>query len=114
MRSIFRRGPSDPYSDREPFPFTSAGPAGATPLRSPLALLLVGLALLGFGIALIGWALATALAEPAEAPPLWQLVGMSALLLLIPLPMVWIGVVRLRWQRQHRRLTGSQPVSYRD
>ena len=98
---------------REPFPVSSHGVAGTTPLRSPRALLLTGLALGLLGVGLVVWAVA-AYAAGTSGMQLWQLIGMSLLLLVIPVPLLWIGLARVLWQRRYRRFTGSDPVLYRD
>jgi hypothetical protein len=107
------RSPDDPQGLREPFAVSRHGMAESTPLRSPLAMFLVGLGLLAGVLALLVWVWLTSLAQPGGMV-VWQLVLLSLALLLVPLPVLWIGAVRLAWQRRYTRVTGSPPVLYRD
>lgn len=107
------RSPDDPQGLREPFPVSRHGMAESTPLRSPLGMFLTGLGLALGVIALLAWVWTTSLADP-HGMPAWQLTLLSLVLLLIPLPILWIGAVRLAWQRRYTRVTGAPPTPYRD
>lgn len=108
------RHPDDPDGLREPFPVSRHGVAGTTPLRSPLGMLLVGAGLELLALLLVGWAVLTSSAQGGAAMATWQLVALCVVLLVVPLPLLWMGAVRVSWQRRYTRVTGSAPVPYDD
>ena len=105
--------PDDPLGLREPFAVSRHGMAESTPLRSPLGMFVAGLLLLIGVVALLAWVWMVSLADP-DGMAVWQLILLSLVLLLVPLPVLWIGAVRFAWQRRYTRVTGSPPVPYRD
>jgi hypothetical protein len=92
--------------DAEPFPYPPNSPYR---LRSPLGLTIVGgiltLGSIVFLIAMIGLAL-----QPRYSADAGVIITMCCLLVAGTALTLWIGIVRLRWQRGYLRKHGVLPV----
>ena len=60
-------------------------------------------------IALTVWAARGFAAGSAGNLQLWQLVLLGVVLVVVPVPLVWVGAVRTRWWLRYRSATGRFP-----
>ena len=93
---------------REPYPVSSGFPDN-TPIRSPLGLLAAGVLLEVLTIALTVWAAVRFAAGTGGNLQLWQLVLLGVVLVVVPMPLIWIGARRTRWWLRYRAETGHFP-----
>jgi len=94
---------------REPYPMGRSNDSEHTPVRSPIGLLAIGVALEVMTIALTVWATLAFATGTARNLQLWQLVLLGVVLVVVPLPLVWVGAVRTRWWLRYRSATGRSP-----
>lgn len=98
---------------REPYRVGVAIDSEHTPVRSPLGLLASGFVLALLTIALTVWSAMEFAAGRGGNLQLWQLVLLGVVLVVVPVPLVWIGAVRTRWWLRYRRETGRLPVPWK-
>lgn len=94
---------------REPYRVGRAIDSEHTPARSPLGLLAIGVVLEVLTITLTVWAAMGFAAGRAGNLQLWQLVLLGVVLVVVPMPLVWIGAARTRWWLRYRSATGQFP-----
>jgi hypothetical protein len=101
-----KRAKRDP--DKEPFPYPAYYRWAA--IRNPTALTIVGAVLLAAGLVAYAYIL-TFLGAPAGPQRLSPAVAVLAAVIPIAFAIVlWIGIVRLRWQRSYIRRHGVKPA----
>jgi hypothetical protein len=94
--------------DIEPFPYPAYYRWAA--IRNPTALTIVGAVLLAIGVVGYGYAL-TFLGAPAGPQRLSPAVAvLGAVIPIAGAIVLWIGIVRLRWQRSYIRRHGVKPA----
>ena len=99
-------GPREPYR-------VSRSDSENTPIRSPLGLLAAGVVLEVLAVALTVWAAIVFAAGRGGNLQLWQLVLLGVVLVVVPMPLVWIGAARTRWWLRYRSETGQFPDPWR-
>ncbi len=105
--------PDDRDGLREPFAFAGGVDPDRTPVRSPWALLAIALVVQLVMLVAAVMSIRGYLADSSPDRPLWlPLLGTS--LVLLPVPLVWVGIVRVRWLLRYRRATGQSPIIVRD
>jgi hypothetical protein len=109
--------PSDPRGLREPFP-VHPGQQNffGSPVRSPVAALVIGSLVLLGGLVLLGVTISH-LAAGTESVTPWVLAPI-VLIVLVGGGGVFIGIVRVQWSKRYRRATGQpyrrEPEGWRD
>jgi hypothetical protein len=103
-----RRDLYDLDGPREPYPMARSD-AESTPVRSPIGLLVIGVVVQVLTIALTVWAAMAYAAGKGGNLQLWQLVLLGVVLVVAPMPLVWIGAARTRWWLRYRSATGQSP-----
>jgi uncharacterized membrane protein YidH (DUF202 family) len=96
---------------REPFQVNRTRFGRYTPIRNPWLMLAVGIVVEGCALLLAVWAI-TADIEGRVNLSFSSYVGLF-LLVVIPIPILLIGISRVRWMFRYRRITGKFPVPSR-
>lgn len=97
---------------REPFP-VGRGFSQSTPIRSPGLMLAVGILVESLAVLLLGWITVAFVSGTAGNLTLSSLIVGGLFLVVLPLPILWIGLARVRWMLRYRRATGEFPVPSR-
>jgi membrane associated rhomboid family serine protease len=92
--------------DVEPFPYP---PSYQLAVRNPTALTVIGAVILLFALGFFGYVVYLVVA-PSETPLAGGFIALAALGPIAGGVVLWIGIVRLRWQRSYLRRHGVMPV----
>lgn len=100
----------DPLS--EPFP-VGRGFSQSTPIRSPWLMLAVGILVESLAVFLLAWITVAYTSGNAGNLSLGALIVGGLFLVALPLPILLIGIARVRWMLRYRRITGEFPIPSR-
>jgi hypothetical protein len=92
--------------DIEPFPYPSGYILAP---RNPIVLITICAFVLLFALGLFGYAINVVVA-PSENPQPGVIIALAVLAPLAGGAALWIGIIRLRWQRSYIRRHGVKPV----